>query len=91
MQQRDCPRYASDQPLRMPYGLSNMYLDMPGRLERTIKNHFIGKYGRKRYYEFHKGTRALEPDVERYIRQTLKTFGWQHDPVFLGYTEEYLW
>ena len=91
MQQQGCPRYASDKPIVMPYGLSKMYYDMPGRVERAIKKHLITKYSRKRYYEYHNGTRPLTPDVEAYIRKTLLAFGWKQEPVFLGYTEEYLW
>lgn len=90
-QQKGCPRYVSDQPLRMPYGLSVMYSDMPGRLERAIKNHLISKYSRKRYYEYHNGVRPLSPEVEQYVRQTLKNYGWPQEPQFMGYREEYLW
>ena len=91
MQQKDCPRFVSDQPLRMPYGLSLMYSDMPGRLERAIKNHLISKYSRKRYYEYHNGVRPLTPEVEQYVRQTLKNYGWAQEPQFMGYREEYMW
>ena len=91
MQRQDCPHYASDQPVRMPYGLYPMYHDMPGYLERAVKNHLISKYSRKRYYEYHNGTRPLTPEVEAYVRKTLKASGWTQEPVFLGYTTEYLW
>ena len=33
----------------------------------------------------------MTPDVERYVRQTLKAYGWTQEPVFHGYVEEYLW
>ena len=35
--------------------------------------------------------RPITPDVEATIRQTLLAFGWQQEPTFDGYTEEYLW
>ena len=72
MQREGCPLYAKDEPVRMPIGLSTVYYDMPGRMERAIKNHLIHVYSRKRYYEYHNGTRPMTPDVERYVRQTLK-------------------
>lgn len=90
-QGEDCPQYRKDEPVRMPIGLSTIYYDMPSRIERAIKNHLINVYSRKRYYEYHNGTRPMTPDVERYVRQTIKNFGWPQEPNFAGYVEEYLW
>ena len=59
MQREGCPLYAKDEPVRMPIGLSTVYYDMPGRMERAIKNHLIHVYSRKRYYEYHNGTRPM--------------------------------
>ena len=75
----------------IPAGIVTMYYNMPERMERAIKNHLINVYSRKRYYEYHNGTRPLTPDVERYVRQTLKSHGWTEEPAFKGYVEEYLW
>ena len=80
MQREGCPLFAKDEPVRMPIGLSTVYYDMPGRMERAIKNHLIHVYSRKR-----------TPDVERYVRQTLKAYGWTQAPQFAGYVEEFLW
>jgi hypothetical protein len=33
----------------------------------------------------------MTPDVERYVRQTLKAYGWTQEPQFAGYVEEVLW
>ena len=89
MQQDDCPQYCPDEPVRMPIGLKRMYNDMPRHLERTIKNHLISLLSRKRYYQFHSALRPITPDVEQIIRQTLLNFGWQQEPVFDAYTDEY--
>ena len=91
MPREGCPWFRNDEPIRMPVGLSTIYYDMPGRIERAIKNHLIHVYSRKRYYEYHNGTRSLTPDVERYVRQTLKNYGWNQEPTFRGYVEDYLW
>ena len=90
-QRSDCPKYRHDEPVRMPVGLSRMYYDMPGRLERAIKNHLINVFSRKRYYEYHGGKRPITPQEEQLIRQTLKDFGWEQEPIFDDYIEEYLW
>ena len=79
MQREGCPLYAKDEPVRMPIGLSTVYYDMPGRMERAIKNHLIHVYSRKRYYEYHNGTRPMT------------AYGWTQEPQFGGYVEEYLW
>ena len=91
MQREGCPLFAKDEPVRMPIGLSTIYYDMPGRMERAIKNHLIHVYSRKRYYEYHNGIRPMTPDVERYVRQIIKNYGWTQEPQFGGYVEEYLW
>ena len=91
MQGKDCPQFRKDEPIRMPVGLAAIYYDMPGRMERAIKNHLINVYSRKRYYEYHNGTRPLTPDVERYVRQVMINAGWTEEPRFLNYVEEYLW
>lgn len=91
MQQADCPMFRNDEPIRMPVGLSTIYYDMPGHMERAIKNHLINVYSRKRYYEYHNGTRPLTPDVEQYVRKTIKSYGWTQEPKFHGFIEEFLW
>jgi hypothetical protein len=91
VQRDDCPEYRDDQPLRMPFGLKPLYQDMPGAMERAVKKQLISIYSRKRYYQYHNGLRPLSPDVEECLRQTLLNVGWQHEPTFLGYVEEYLW
>lgn len=90
MQTADCPQYCPDEPVRMPVGLKRMYYNMPHHLERAIKNHLINLFSRKRYYEYHGGKRPVTPDVEQIIRQALNDFGWQQEPVFDDYVEEYL-
>ena len=91
MQRSDCPQFRKDEAIRMPSGLSSIYYNMPGRIERAIKNHLINVYSRKRYYEYHNGTRPLTPDVEHYVRQTLQNYGWMEEPTYNGYVEEFLW
>lgn len=91
MQSEDCPRFCPDLPVRMPFGLRKMYYDMPTHLERSVKNSLISIFSRRRYYDYHCGRRPITSDVEATIRQTLLAAGWQQEPAFDGYTEEYLW
>lgn len=91
MQRDDCPEFRDDQLHLLPYGLKPLYQEMPRAVERAVKNRLIEIYSRKRYYEYHNGVRPLTPDVEAFLRQMLRNAGWQHEPTFLGYVEEYVW
>ena len=86
-----CMMYRSSEPIRMAVGLTRLYSDMPGRMERAFKGHLISRYGRKRYYEYHNGTRPLPPVEEAFIRHLLKTGGWTEEPQFDGYVEDFEW
>ena len=86
-----CPMYRDSEPRRMPYGILSVYHDMPGWMERSIKSRLISQFSRKRYYEYHNGTRPMTPEVEQYVRQVISASGWKDEPQFMGYTEEYLW
>lgn len=91
VQRDDCPEYCDDQLRRLPYGLKPLYHDMPRLVERAVKNRLISLWSRKRYYQYHNGTRPLTPDIEQTLRDTLISVGWQHEPTFLGYVEDFLW
>ena len=36
-------------------------------------------------------TRPMTLDVERYVHQIIKNYGWTQEPHFGGYVEEFLW
>lgn len=91
VQRSDCPLFRRDEPVRMPVGLSPIYYNMPGRIEKAVKRHLIGVYSRKRYYEYHNGTRPLTPDIEHIIRQTFLAYGWKEELKFSGYVEDWQW
>ena len=44
MQTAHCPAYLSDQPVRMPLGISNIYYDMPARIASPLKQHLIAYF-----------------------------------------------
>lgn len=91
MQTEHCPLYLSDQPVRMPLGISNIYYDMPARIASPLKQHLINHFNRKRYYEYHFGRRPVSPEHEQYIRQAAVRYGWQQPIEFNSYVEDYLW
>lgn len=87
----ECPMYRNSEPRLMPTGIQTAYYDMPGRIERSIKNALIAAFSRKRYYEYHNGTTPMTPDVEQLVRQTFIDHGWTEEPHFMKYVEEYEW
>ena len=91
MQREGCPHYRNDQPRRMPVGLTHTYYDMPGHTAKEIKSSLISTFSRKRYYEYHNGSRPITPDIEKIIRKAIKANGWESEPVFDSYTEDYIW
>ena len=91
MQTEECPRYDSDEPIKMPVGIKPIYYDMPGRLEKLIKGRLIALFSRKRYYAYHNGTLPLTPDVEQQVRQTAKDAGWNEPLTFAGTVVDYVW
>ena len=91
MQREDCPMYRVDEPCRMPVGFTKLYYDMPGRLERAIRDQLYSAISHRMYYEYRNGTRPIPPEFEQIIRDTLLKNGWKEEPCFDGYTEEYIW
>ena len=86
-----CPMFRDAEPLRMPCGLTSIYHDMPGWMERSIKNRLIAMLGRKRYYEYHGGKRPLDPATEALVRDTCRANGWTQALQFNSYVEEFVW
>ena len=86
-----CPEFRSAEPIRMPCGLTTIYHDMPGHMERGIKNAMIAALGRKRYYEYHGGKRPLDPATEALLRRLVASYGWTQDLQFNSYVEDYVW
>jgi hypothetical protein len=91
MQTEGCPMYKEDRLHQMPVGLASIYYDMPGRMERDIKQRLISRFSRKTYYEYHNGSRPLTPAVEQIVRQVAAEVGWHEELQFAGYVENFDW
>ena len=91
IQTNKCTLYMKDQTVRMPMGISNIYYDMPERIAKPLKQHLIHYFSRKRYYEYHNGTRPVPREHEQHILQAAKNYGWDKPIAFNSYIEDYLW
>lgn len=67
------------------------YLCIPERIAKPLKQHLIHYFSRKRYYEYHNGTRPVPREHEQHILQAAKNYGWDKPIAFNSYIEDYLW
>ena len=86
-----CPRYRDNGPKVMKFGFTRMYADMPGRMERAIRQALIAYFGRKRYFEMRKGDRPIVPSHQYVIEQVCRDHGWTGPIVYDGERMEYEW
>lgn len=86
-----CPGYRSDQPQRVPYGMTRMYDDMPRVLEVTIKKRLIDAFSRVMYYRYRRGERPITPDIAQKISSVCRECGWTAPVVFDRYRDELVW
>ena len=86
-----CTMFRKKQRVMMKRGFSNMYYDMPGHMEKSIRWALIGAFGHRQYFEMRKGNRLITPDCQQRILETCRRFGWQGPIVYDGEQEEWDW
>ncbi len=76
----------------MAKGMIHIFSDnMPKRLETSLRNQLISRFGRTYYYEYRNGTRLIAPDMQEEIRQMFRQAGWNEDVSFDEYVKDYDW
>jgi len=86
-----CDMFRSAEIIRMPIGLTGFYNDMPGWMERKVKNTLIGELGRTNYYKYHRGDRPIPPTLQERIEKLCKEEGWEQPLKYDDYIEDFLW
>ncbi len=86
-----CPQFRQNIRVVMKKGFTNMYHDMPGYLEKQIRDQLIIKFGRKQYFEMRKGERLITPDQQKMFEKVVRANGWQGPINFDGEEEDWLW
>ena len=87
----DCTMFRPNRKAMMKRGFSNMYHDMPGHMERSIRHQLITIFGHKQYFEMRKGDRLITPEQQQQILDTCRAHGWQGPINYDGEKEDWLW
>lgn len=86
-----CEMFRKNQRVVMKRGLTHLYDDMPGLMERRIRGLLIQWWGRKKYFEVRKGLRLITPEMQQDIEDACHHHGWQGPINYDGEEESWLW
>ena len=85
-----CVHFASMEPQTVAYGFSTIYQRVLKSdftpLRKTMTQHLQGK---RYYYEYMRGERALSPEQQQWIRQLFVRYGYGDSVVFDRYQEAF--
>ena len=88
---KDCEMFRHSERVLMKRGMTRMFIDMPTRMERNIRNQLIGMWGRKRYFEMRRGDRPITPAQQQDITDVCQFYGWTGPIVYDGEEEGWQW
>ena len=86
-----CEMFRQNRRVIMKCGLTQLYLDMPGRVEFRIRQLLIQMWGRKKYFEIRRGDRLITPEMQEDITTACRYHGWTGPIVYDGEEESWLW
>ena len=86
-----CTQFRKNERIKMKRGLTHLYHEMPGYLERTIRQQLINTWGRKAYFEIRKGDRLITPEQQNDVLRICRRNGWTGHIVYDGEQEEWAW
>ena len=87
----ECEMFRKNQPVLMKRGMTKLYLDMPGRVEFSIRHLLIQMWGRRHYFEARRGDRLITPDMQDDVLRACRHHGWTGPIVYDGEEEYWLW
>ena len=65
--------------------------EMPRKKGQSIRDTLERHFGHTMYYLYRNGERPITPDMQEYIKKVCIRNGWNEEPVYDGFTEEYEW
>ena len=86
-----CPKYREMVRVKMMRGMTQFYHEMPGFMERDIRNSLIAHFGRTRYFQMRKGEVLINPEDQQFIAQVCQKHGWTAPLIYDGEDEDWLW
>lgn len=86
-----CECFKTATKVHVAWGLKRLLDRIPYEDAVSIRMQLIGHYGKTGYYRFYRGERGLMPKDQAYIKQIFRNKKIKDEPVYLCYTEEYIW
>ena len=86
-----CVKYRPNVRAIKKKGMTHFYLDMPGRIEKAIRQELIWTFGRSQYFEMRSGKRLISPEDQEIIAHVCRANGWDGPFVYDGDEEDWLW
>lgn len=86
-----CPYFRSAQKVRVAWGITHLFDDVPYKHLHPLKNQLITHFGRGKYYRFFRKESGLFPEDQEYICKSFQQYGIQENPAFDSYSDEYRW
>ena len=87
----NCEKFRPNVRTVLKKGMTHFYLDMPGRMEKAIRQHLIMTFGRTQYFEMRKGQRLITADQQETIASICRSHGWEGPLVYDGEEEDWQW
>lgn len=86
-----CRWFRSNKKMMMKCGMTNFFHDMPGHMERSIRNQLIQLFGRTTYFNMRRGDRLITPSEQQQIAKVCRHNGWQGELNYDGEVEDVQW
>ena len=86
-----CALYREKKHVRYAKGMMHFYDEMTRSQEVGIKHRLIVHYGRRQYYEYRRGERLISPEMQEFISQVCKDYGYTKEPHYDGWQDDYAW
>lgn len=86
-----CALYREKKHVRYAKGMMHFYDEMTRSQEVGIKHRLIVHYGRRQYYEYRRGERLISPEMQAFIGQVCKDYGYTKELRYDGWQDDYAW
>ena len=86
-----CVKYRPNVRAIKKKGMTQFYVDMPGRMEHNIRQELIWHFGRTQYFEMRNGKRLISPEDQVVIAAVCRSHGWNGPFVYDDEQEDWLW
>jgi len=87
-----CSLYRSNTPVRYAKGMTHLFEELPLKLAPKVRRRVMACFSCERYfYHSRKGTRLIDPEEQRRIRNVFRTIAPELTPKFDSYEHVIVW